>query len=67
MNTFLKGPAGRRRLLAADRRVRAVGGRQPQSLEARVGVDKCKAGDCAGIPAIKKALEDARHNLPPCT
>lgn len=39
-------------------------GRQPQSLEARTAVAKCKAGDPAGIPGIEKALQDAKVALP---
>ncbi|MBI2740565.1 MAG: hypothetical protein HYX38_28965 [Rhodospirillales bacterium] len=40
-------------------------GRQPQSAEARAGVEKCKAGDTSGIPALEKALQDAKIDLPP--
>lgn len=40
------------------------GGRQPQSLEARVAVEKCKAGDTSGIAGIEKALKDAKIDLP---
>ncbi len=39
-------------------------GQQPQSLEARMAVEKCKAGDAAGIPGIEKALRDAKYDLP---
>ena len=39
-------------------------GQQPQSLEARSAVEKCQAGDPAGIPGIEKALEDAKYGLP---
>jgi hypothetical protein len=39
-------------------------GQQPQSLEARTAVEKCQAGDPAGIPGIEKALEDAKYSLP---
>ena len=39
-------------------------GQQPQSLEARTAVEKCQAGDPAGIPGIEKALEDAKYGLP---
>jgi hypothetical protein len=39
-------------------------GEQPQSLEARTGVEKCQAGDPAGIPAIEKALQDAKYSVP---
>jgi hypothetical protein len=38
---------------------------QPQSLDARAGVEKCKAGDVSGIPAIEKALRNAKIDLPP--
>jgi len=41
------------------------GGRQPQSLDARAAVEKCKAGDTTGIPVIEKALKDAKIDLPP--
>lgn len=37
----------------------------PQSLDARTGVEKCKAGDTSGIPAIEKALKNAKIDLPP--
>jgi hypothetical protein len=43
-------------------------GMQPQSVEARVAVEKCKAGDtAAGIPPLEKALKDAKLDLPPRT
>jgi hypothetical protein len=42
-------------------------GEQPQSLEAKAAVEKCKAGDMSGIPAIEKALKDAKLDLPPRT
>jgi len=38
---------------------------QLQSLDARAAVEKCKAGDTSGIPAIEKALKNARIDLPP--
>jgi hypothetical protein len=38
---------------------------QPQSLDVRSAVEKCKAGDSAGIPVIEKALKDAKFDLPP--
>lgn len=38
---------------------------QPQSLDARAGVEKCKAGDASGIPSIEKALRNAKIDLPP--
>lgn len=41
------------------------GGQQPQTLETRVAVEKCKAGDTSGIPGLEKALRDARIDLPP--
>ena len=37
---------------------------QPQSLDARAAVEKCKAGDASGIPAIEKALRNAKIDLP---
>jgi hypothetical protein len=40
-------------------------GQQPVSLDLRSGVEKCKAGDPAGIPVIEKALKDAKFSLPP--
>ena len=40
-------------------------GRTPQGLDAKVGVEKGKTGDTAGIPAIEKALKDAKFDLPP--
>ena len=43
------------------------GGEPPQCLEAKVGVEKCKAGDPSGILAIEKALKDAKLDLPPRT
>lgn len=43
-------------------------GVQPQSLDAQVAVQKCAAGDAAGsIPALEKALQGARLELPPRT
>jgi hypothetical protein len=42
-------------------------GQQPQGLDARAGVEKCKAGDPSGIPEIEKALKDAKYDLPPRT
>lgn len=39
--------------------------RQPQSLDAQASVEKCKAGDASGIPAIEKALRNAKIDLPP--
>ncbi len=43
-------------------------GQQPQSLDARVAVQKCAAGDAAGsIPALEKALKGAMLELPPRT
>ena len=40
-------------------------GQQPLSLDVRSAVEKCKAGDPAGIPVIEKALKDAKFDLPP--
>jgi hypothetical protein len=42
-------------------------GEAPQNLAAKVGVEKCEAGDASGIPAIEKALQDAKLDLPPRT
>jgi len=42
-------------------------GQQPQGIEARAGVEKCKAGDPSGIPDIEKALKAAQYALPPRT
>ena len=39
--------------------------RPPAGLDARVAVEKCKAGDTSGIAAIEKALENAKIPLPP--
>jgi len=39
-------------------------GQQPQGLDARSAVEKCKVGDAAGIPGIEKALQDAKYSLP---
>jgi len=36
----------------------------PQSLEAKAGVERCKAGDTSGISAIEKALQNAKVTLP---
>ena len=33
-------------------------GRQPQSVDARAAVEKCKAGDASGVPTLEKALQD---------
>jgi hypothetical protein len=40
-------------------------GEQPQNVAAKTGVEKCKTGDTSGIPAIEKALKDAKFDLPP--
>lgn len=40
-------------------------GMQPQSAEARVAAERCKAGDTSGVPVLEKALEDAKIDLPP--
>jgi hypothetical protein len=40
-------------------------GYQPQNVAAKDSVEKCKVGDTSGIPAIEKALTDAKFNLPP--
>ena len=42
-------------------------GASPQGLDAKVGVEKCKTGDTACIPAIEKALKNAKLDLPPRT
>ena len=42
-------------------------GASPQGLDAKVGVEKCKTGDTAGIPAIEKALKNAKLDVPPRT
>ena len=39
--------------------------RPPQSLDAQVAVERCKAGDTSGIATIERALENARFTLPP--
>ncbi|CAN5833570.1 hypothetical protein BH11PSE3_BH11PSE3_33910 [soil metagenome] len=39
-------------------------GRQPQSLDARMSVEQCRAGNAAGIPGIETALRDAGYTLP---
>ncbi|MFO1160694.1 MAG: hypothetical protein U1E60_17780 [Reyranellaceae bacterium] len=38
--------------------------RMPQGVEARHGVELCKQGNTAGIPAIERALDAARIPLP---
>jgi hypothetical protein len=40
-------------------------GEEPQNVATKAGVEKCKAGDPSGIPAIEKALKDAKFTLPP--
>jgi hypothetical protein len=40
-------------------------GEQPSNLAAKAGVEKCRQGDTSGIPAIEKALKDAKFDLPP--
>ena len=43
-------------------------GSQPQSLDAQAAVGKCKPGETtASIPALEKALKDAKFDLPPRT
>ena len=39
-------------------------GEEPQGIDAKIGVEKCKAGDVSGIPAIEKALQNAKLDLP---
>jgi hypothetical protein len=36
----------------------------PQGLEAKVAVERCKAGDTSGISAIEKALDNAKIAQP---
>ena len=38
--------------------------RPPASLEARQAAEQCKAGDTRGIPALEKALTNAKIPLP---
>ena len=38
--------------------------RPPQGAEARQAVEQCKAGDAKGIPALEKALSNAKIPLP---
>ena len=38
--------------------------RPPQGLEARQAAEQCKAGDIKGIPALEKALTNAKISLP---
>ena len=40
-------------------------GQQPQNLDTRAAVEKCKVGDSSGIPVIEKALQNAKIDLPP--
>ena len=40
-------------------------GEEPQNLATKAAVEKCKVGDSSGIPAIEKALKDAKFDLPP--
>ncbi len=40
-------------------------GQQPQGLDTRVALEKCKAGDTSGIPALEQALRNAQIDLPP--
>ncbi len=43
-------------------------GPQPQSLESQAAVGKCKPGEAAAsIPALEKALRNAKLDLPPRT
>lgn len=44
--------------------IRLRHGRMPASLEGREAVERCRAGDVAGIPGIEKALLDAQYSLP---
>jgi hypothetical protein len=39
--------------------------RPPAGLEARQAAEQCKAGDTKGIPALEKALSNAKISLPP--
>jgi hypothetical protein len=38
---------------------------QPQGVDARVGAERCRAGDPRGIDPLEKALKNARIDLPP--
>jgi hypothetical protein len=41
---------------------------QPQNIQARMAIEKCKAGDAvAAIPALERALLAAKLDLPPRT
>lgn len=43
-------------------------GPQPQSLDAQAAVGRCKPGETAStIPALEKALRNAKFDLPPRT
>ena len=47
-----------------DQQVRNSG--QPQNIEARMAIEKCKAGDTVvAIPALERALLAAKLDLPP--
>jgi hypothetical protein len=39
-------------------------GQQPQSLESRISLEQCQAGDARGIPGLERALTDAQLTLP---
>jgi hypothetical protein len=39
-------------------------GEQPQSLQSKVALSECRSGDVRGIPALERALRDAKVDLP---
>ena len=39
-------------------------GQQPQSLDSRIALEQCQAGDARGIPGLERALTDAQLTLP---
>jgi hypothetical protein len=39
-------------------------GEQPQSLQSKLSLAECKAGDTRGIPGLEQALRDAKVDLP---
>ena len=38
---------------------------QPQSVDARVGAERCRTGDARGIAPLEQALKNAKIDLPP--
>ena len=59
-------PGARRQVPGVRRSAWAAAGHgsQNQNATARIAIDKCNAGDPAGIPVLEQELKNARITLP---